>query len=91
MIAMTIAALFAVVAFSGGLSLLDSWIRGRLAYRTISRERALMSAGFVPVVEPGEMRLRNRTRIAPSAPRHLGQNTAMDGRAQLLAHARAAA
>ena len=64
MIAMTLAALITLVAIATGLSLLDSWIRGRSAYGVLRRERDLLKAGFVPQVDASEVRLRGP---APSA------------------------
>lgn len=59
MIALTVAALFTIVAIATALSLVDSWIRGRSAYTVLRREEALLKSGFVPQVEPYETRLRH--------------------------------
>jgi len=58
MIALTIACLFTVAAIATVLSLLDTWFRGRGAYRVLKREQALLRAGFVPQVHAHEVRLR---------------------------------
>ena len=73
MIAFTLAALFAVVATASALALADSWLRGQYAFRNITRERALLNAGFVPMVEASEVRLRSNTRYAIAATRPLPQ------------------
>ncbi len=61
-IEMTLSALFTIVTVATALSLIDSWIRGRAAYVGLRREKALLDAGFVPQVEPGEVRLRRQRR-----------------------------
>ena len=70
MLAIVLVALFAVTAIATGLSLLDSWIRGRSALDVLRREHALLEAGFVPMVEAGEVRLRETVthRSATRAP-----------------------
>lgn len=71
MTAMLITALIAITAVATGLSLIDSWLRGRGAYRVLRRERALLKAGFVPQVHAHEVRLRKpaqRTLAAASRP-----------------------
>lgn len=62
MLAMTLTCLFAVVAIATGLSLIDSWMRGRGAYVVLKREQALLKAGFVPQVHAHEVRLRQPAR-----------------------------
>ena len=74
MIAMTLSTLFAIVAIATALSLIDSWIRGRSAYAGLRREQALLDAGFVPEIEPGEVRLRrSRPRSVAGAMRGTGR------------------
>lgn len=81
MIALTLASLFAVVTFATLAALADCWLRARLAFRQFERERALVKAEFVRVVEAEELRLRSPARFAPLAkcraaprlPRHLMQ------------------
>ena len=71
MTALLLASLFSIVAIATGLSLVDSWLRGRGAYRVLKRERALMKAGFVPQVHAHELRLRapqRRTLAAATRP-----------------------
>ena len=71
MIALLLTSLFAIAAIATGLSLLDSWLRGRGAYRLLKRERALLKAGFVPQVHAHEVRLRTpqrRTLAAATRP-----------------------
>jgi len=58
MLAMTLTCLFAIATIATGLSLLDSWLRGRGAYLVLRREEALLRAGFVPQVHAHELRLR---------------------------------
>ena len=62
MIATLITALFAIAAVATGLSLIDSWLRGRGAYRVLRREQTLLKAGFVPQVHAHEVRLRQPAR-----------------------------
>ena len=62
MIAMLITALIAITAVATALSLIDSWLRGRGAYRVLRREQALLKAGFVPQVHAHEVRLRKPAR-----------------------------
>jgi hypothetical protein len=69
MIALTLATLFTVVAVATALSLLDSWLRGQVAFAMLNRERALARAGFVPMVEAEELRLRGPARFATAATR----------------------
>lgn len=69
MIALTLASLFTVVTIATALALLDSWLRGQTAFFRIGRERALARAGFVPMVEAEEMRLRGPARYATAATR----------------------
>ena len=77
MIAMTLSALFTIVAAATVLSLIDSWIRGRSEYAALSHERALLAAGFVPEVEAQETRLRRprRTTLASAARRSIARRT----------------
>ena len=58
MLALTLTALLTLAATATGLSLLDSWIRGRGAYDVVRHQRALLDAGFVPQVDASEVRLR---------------------------------
>lgn len=69
MIPTTLTALFVVVTFATLLSLADLWIRGCVAFATLKRERGLAKAGFLPMVEAEEMRLRSALRFAPAASR----------------------
>lgn len=62
MIALAITALVAITALATALTLVDSWLRARHSLKTIRRERALLTAGFVPEVDHHETRLR---RTAP--------------------------
>lgn len=71
MIAMTLTALFTVVAIATGLSLFDSWLRGRADFQALLREKGLLDAGFVPQVEASDVRLRlqpRRTLAAATRP-----------------------
>jgi len=58
MIALVIAALVIVTTLATGLTLVDSWLRARHALVALRRERALLSAGFVPEIAHREIRLR---------------------------------
>ncbi|MEL6530645.1 MAG: hypothetical protein AAFQ27_11835 [Pseudomonadota bacterium] len=69
MIATTLTALFVVVSFATLLALVDLWIRGSFSYKALKQERALMRAGFVPMIEAEELRLRPAQRTAPAASR----------------------
>lgn len=62
MIALIATSLFVVAAIATGLSLTDSWLRGRNAYRILKREQALLKAGFIPQVHAHEVRLRQPAR-----------------------------
>lgn len=69
--ALALTALFTIAATLTLLSLTDSWIRGRGAWRVLHREKALLEAGFVPQVTASEVRLRQprrRTLAAASRP-----------------------
>lgn len=67
MIAMTLTALFSVIAVATALSLLDSWLRGRADFQSLMREKGLLDAGFVPQVEAHEVRLRPQPRRSLAA------------------------
>jgi hypothetical protein len=58
LIAMSLTCLFAIAAIAVAASLLDTWLRGRVAYTILQRERRLLRAGFVPQIDPRETRLR---------------------------------
>ena len=73
MIAFTLALLFAVVSLASALTLADSLLRARMAMRAIARERSLLDAGFVPVIEATEVRLRSNRRYASAATRPMSQ------------------
>lgn len=53
--------LFALVTLATGLVLVDCWLRGKHAFLQVTRERALLSSGFVPVVAARKTRLRSTT------------------------------
>jgi hypothetical protein len=73
MIALTLTTLFTVVTLASLLTLTDCWLRARLAFDVLGRERALVKAGFVPMVEAEELRLRSTPRFAPAATRPFAQ------------------
>ncbi len=77
MLALTLTALFAIAAAMTGLSLLDSWLRGKMVYRGLKREKALIDAGFVPQVQAREVRLRRpaRRRTLAAATRPYSRRT----------------
>lgn len=71
MIALTLGGFFTIVTIATGLSLLDSWLRGRAGFRALIREKGLLDAGFVPQVQAQEVRLRTpprRSLVAASRP-----------------------
>lgn len=71
LIAATLTALISIIAIATGLSLLDSWLRGRADLRSLLREKRLLDAGFVAQVEAKEVRLRapaRRTLAAAARP-----------------------
>lgn len=71
MIAMTLIALFTVVAIATGLSLVDTWLRGSADFKALLRQKKLLDAGFVPQVEASDVRLRplpRRTLAAAARP-----------------------
>lgn len=63
MLALTISALFAVVALASALALADCWVRGRYVFERLKQERDLLDAGFVPVALPVEQRMRQAVRF----------------------------
>ena len=69
MLALTLTSLFVIVTFATLVSLTDSWLRWRYAFETLKRERALANAGFVPMVEAQELRLRDPQRTSLAATR----------------------
>jgi len=69
MIAFSLTALFVTVSLATFLGLTDSWLRGRHAFVALKRERALVNAGFVPMVEAEELRIRKPVRYAPASSR----------------------
>lgn len=72
MLTLAINLLFAIAAMAALLSLVDTALKMRRAYRGLMREKALMEAGFVLQVEPREMRLRAASHRAGSmSPRRL--------------------
>ena len=62
MIALALTALFTISATVIGLSLLDSWLRGRSEFAALRREQMLLKAGFVPQVQASQVRLRRPAR-----------------------------
>lgn len=74
LIAMTVTSLFVIAAIATGASLLDSWLRGRVAFAILQRERQWVRAGFVPQVEPQATRLRQT--FHHEAKRRTGRSTA---------------
>ena len=67
MLALTISALLTVVALASALALADCWVRGRYVLESLKRERDLLDAGFVPVAQPVENRVRPAVRFAALA------------------------
>jgi hypothetical protein len=61
MIAVALIALFAIASLASVVALADSAYRARHAFASLSRERALAKAGFVPHVQANEIRLRPAT------------------------------
>lgn len=62
MLILTLITLIVIAAIATGLSLLDSWLRGRVAFRVLRHERALLKAGFVPQIPTQHVRLRKPVR-----------------------------
>ena len=60
MIETSIVLLLATVGIASGLALLDCWLRGRFVFEGLQEERALLEAGFIPMQEGAEPRLRER-------------------------------
>lgn len=58
MIFMTVTALLAITSVATAIALADNWVRGRNVFEELVHERALMRAGFVPVVNATELRQR---------------------------------
>jgi len=69
MIALSLTVLFVIVSLASVLGLADCWLRGRHAFLTLKRERALAKAGFVPMIEAEELRLRRPARFVPTTTR----------------------
>ncbi|MEE4199584.1 hypothetical protein [Erythrobacter sp.] len=59
LIAMTITCLFAIVGIASALSLLDTAMRTRFAYRALSQDRTLLRMGFVNQLPAQDQRLRS--------------------------------
>lgn len=81
MIAATLTVLFVVIAITALLTLADCVVRGRHALRSLKRERAFVKAGFVPIVEAEELRLRQPVRLAPAATRSFARRVPSRSRA----------
>lgn len=56
--AIAITSIFLIAAFAAVLSLTDTWLKAREAFWAVFEERQLLDAGFVPQVEPSEVRVR---------------------------------
>lgn len=63
MLALTISAFLVVVALTSALALADCWVRGRYVFERLKQERDLLNAGFVPVAQPVEQRVRQAVRF----------------------------
>jgi len=63
MITLALSALLAVVVVATGLTLVDCWIRGRYVFESLREERTLLDAGFVPMAQGGETRVRQPVRF----------------------------
>ena len=58
MLTLTLTLFFLIAAIATGLSLLDSWMRGKHVYPVLKREKALLDAGYVPQIHADKLRLR---------------------------------
>jgi len=58
MLAIALALLFAAAALAGIVSLAEGWMKALQAFARLSREAALMEAGYVPAFAPRTVRLR---------------------------------
>lgn len=59
MLALALTILLTTISIATALALLDSWLRARTAFDVLKHERALVRAGFVPMADHSEMRLRS--------------------------------
>ena len=63
MITLSILALMVLVGAASLIAFIDCWIRGRYIFTSLKRERALLDAGFVPMINSTEPRLRQPMRF----------------------------
>lgn len=63
MITLALIALLGAVVIATGLTLVDSFIRGRYVFEALQEERALLDAGFVPMAAASEVRIRQPVRF----------------------------
>jgi hypothetical protein len=58
MLSLALSALMALIAIAVVATLVDCWISGIFMLAKLREERALLDAGFVPMVSSGQHRLR---------------------------------
>ena len=58
MLTLALVALLIAVIAATALALADCWIRGRYLFESLREERALLDAGFVPMAQRQETRVR---------------------------------
>lgn len=81
MLALAIAAVFTLAGIAAIMTLVDSWLRAQITWQRLSREQALLAAGFMVQVEPRDLRLRRCARPAFSPPRDALRRAALPLRA----------
>ncbi len=63
MLVFAIATFFTLVCVASAIALADCWVRGRYTFEILREERALLEAGFVPMAQPAEQRVRQALRF----------------------------
>lgn len=72
MLVFAITTLLTLVGLGSAMTLADCWIRGRYTLESLQEERALLDAGFLPMPQPIEQRVRQSLRFeALAMPSHL--------------------
>ncbi len=69
MLSLAIGSVFAITGIAAVLTLVDTWLRAQSAWQRLTREQALLAAGFIVQSEPHDLRLRRIARPAFSPPR----------------------
>lgn len=63
MLFFAIMAFVTLVAVTSVITLADCWVRGKYTLESLKEERALLEAGFLPMAQPKEQRLRQSLRF----------------------------